>query len=156
MTDIIGEYIWKMYIKMYKDISKIKEDEVQQELTLFENLEEYIKKSKEERQNHLDLSEPCIEIGGESDQFRGLLAHYLNTTIQKIRKIHLCHACHNKKCSNVKHLYWGTARENRLDAKMNGAKSIWTRTVEKYGDKKAREIFGQNFRNKRMRQLAGS
>ena len=27
----------------------------------------------------------------------------------------MCHACNNGKCSNPKHLYWGTASENRMD-----------------------------------------
>lgn len=82
-------------------------------------VEELIKLSKEERQKHLELSEPCHERGGNSIMFRGLLAYYLNTTIPKGR-ILCCHACHNAKCSNPKHLYWGTDKENLEDSFLSG------------------------------------
>ena len=79
-------------------------------------------KSKEERQVHLNLDEKCWERGGNSHNHKGVLAEYLNTTFpQKISRpsnglnINLCHACHNDKCSNPKHLYWGTVSENALD-----------------------------------------
>jgi hypothetical protein len=95
-------------------------------------VEEWINENKEVRVQHLDLGEPCIERGGNSTNHRGVLAQFLNTNIPK--KIDLCHACHNDKCSNPKHLYWGTRKENIDDAKDNGTwKSIWDRSVEKYG-----------------------
>lgn len=69
-----------------------------------------------ERQSHLALGESCIEIGGGSKDFRGLLAHHLKTHIMtRADNANLCHACHNPKCSNPNHLYWGTIRENSLD-----------------------------------------
>lgn len=103
-------------------------------------IDEYILLPKEVRQKHLRLDESCIERGGSSFYFKGLLAHLLDTTVPTGHKIHLCHACHNAKCSNPNHLYWGTAQENRLDEVKNGGKTIWERTVEKYGLEKAREM----------------
>ena len=69
-------------------------------------------KTKLERQEHLDLSETCIERGGNSTNHKGVLAQYLNTNIPYGIYFPLCHACHNGKCSNPKHLYWGTPKEN--------------------------------------------
>ena len=103
-------------------------------------IEEYILLSKKERQQHLKLDEACIERGAGSYYFKGLLAHILDTTVPTGHKIHLCHACHNAKCGNPNHLYWGTAQENRLDQVDNGGKTIWERTVEKYGLEKARAM----------------
>lgn len=98
------------------------------------DIKEYITRSREERQQHLQLTEPCCERGGNSTNHKGVLAQYLDTTIPSGR-ILLCHACHNPKCSNPKHLYWGTDKENILiDSAANGThKSPWQRTVEKYG-----------------------
>ena len=68
-------------------------------------IEEYIRLSKEARQQHLKLDETCIERGAGSYYFKGLLAHQLDTTIPTGHKIHLCHACHNAQCGNPNHLY---------------------------------------------------
>lgn len=103
-------------------------------------IEDYIKLSKSDRQQHLDLEQQCIERGGMSTYFKGLLAHILDTSIPSGKKIHVCHACHNAQCSNPHHLYWGTAAENRNDAKENGELTIWERTVAKYGLEEARKI----------------
>lgn len=84
-----------------------------------EDIEIYIQKDREERRSHLRLSEACIEIGGNSTAFKGLLAHFLRTTIAKRRTIYLCHACHNPKCSNPLHLYWGTPIDNSIDSQDN-------------------------------------
>lgn len=104
---------------------------------------EYMLLPLEERQSHLDLSSPCSEIGGNSSiEFRGLLAYHLGTTIPsgQGRKIQLCHACGNDKCSSVKHLYWGTPKENHIDAVKHGTYStIVERTARKYGDDFVRE-----------------
>lgn len=98
----------------------------------------FITKNREERRIHLDLTESCCERGGNSTNHKGVLAQYLNTTIPSGR-ILLCHACHNSKCSNPRHLYWGTDKENiTIDAKENGTwKSLWERKVEKYGYEEA-------------------
>ena len=88
-------------------------------MNIYQDIYEYIKNSKTERQIHLSLFEECIEIGGNSREARLLLAHFLKTTVPKGMKIHLCHACNNSKCSNPRHLYWGTAGENMLDANMH-------------------------------------
>lgn len=96
-------------------------------------IEEYITQTKEERQTHIKLDEPCMERGGNSENFRGLLAHVFDTTIPKGQKIHLCHACHNAACCNVSHLYWGTSKENTQDRIANGGRSFWEKLVDKYG-----------------------
>lgn len=98
-------------------------------------IENYIIQSKIDRQKHIDLIDPCIERGGPqkgglSSYCKGLIAHLLDTTISSGHKIHVCHACDNERCSNPKHLYWGTAQENRLDQKKD---SVWDRMVKKYG-----------------------
>ena len=102
------------------------------------DITEFITRSRDERRQHLKLDEPCCERGGNSTNHKGVLAEYLGTTIPKGR-ILLCHACHNNKCSNPKHLYWGTDKENiMIDAVDNGTwKSAWDRTVEKYGYEQA-------------------
>ena len=105
-------------------------------------IENYITQSKEQRQQHIDLTDPCIERGGPakgglSSYCKGLLAHLLDTTIPSGHKIHVCHACNNERCSNPKHLYWGTAQENRLDQKKD---SVWERTVKKYGEEEAKRM----------------
>lgn len=101
-----------------------------------------MQKSKNERQEHLDLDSTCIEIGGRnSTEYRGLLAHFLLTTIPIGSKIVLCHACNNHACSNIKHMYWGTAKENWHDGTSVGPnKNLWQRTIEKYGVDGAKEI----------------
>jgi hypothetical protein len=96
-------------------------------------IEEYITQSKEIRQAHLRLDEPCLERGGNSENFRGLMAHVLDTNIPKGQRIHLCHACHNALCSNVTHLYWGTSKENSHDRIARGDRTLWEKMVDKYG-----------------------
>ena len=102
------------------------------------HIEEYIKLPKPNRQHHIDLTEKCSEIGGSgSVEFKGLLAYYVGSTIPSHglgHKIMLCHACGNAKCSNVKHLYWGTGKENVADSKEHGTyKSRYQKSLDKYG-----------------------
>lgn len=98
----------------------------------------YLNKTREERRAHLMLDEECNERGGNSTMFRGLLADFLGTEIFVNKKILLCHACHNGKCSNPSHLYWGSYEENIQDQIENGTfKDAWTRRVEKHGLKEA-------------------
>ena len=116
------------------------------------DINEYIKFSIEERQKHLALQEECIIRGGKainsSGYLRGLLAHLHNTTMPNGHKIHVCHACNNKYCSNPNHLYWGTASENRFDSARIATKSPWDYIVEKYGLEKAKEIMRNNAKPK--------
>jgi hypothetical protein len=113
---------------------------------MFEDIKNYIQRSREDRRAHLNLSEECIEIGGyDSREFRGLLAYHLKTTIPTNVKVVLCHACNNKRCSNVNHLYWGTYVDNKIDLKESGCdSSIWERTISKYGKEEAKRIISQN------------
>ena len=88
----------------------------------------YLDKTREERRRHLRLETPCNERGGYSTLFRGLLADKLGTEIFIDKKIVLCHACHNEKCSNPEHMYWGSYLDNIEDQKENGTwKSVWNR-----------------------------
>ena len=109
-------------------------------------IEDYIAQTKEERQQHIDLNDPCVERGGPakgglSSYCKGLLAHLFDTTIPSGHKIHVCHACNNERCSNPKHLYWGTAQENRLD--QGTGNTVWDRMVKKYGLEEAKNMQGQ-------------
>lgn len=100
----------------------------------------WMSKEKEKRQSHLRLDEECIERGGVSTHYKGVLAAYLDTSIP-MGRILLCHACNNAKCSNPRHLYWGTDKENRHDTIVAGtSKNRWQRLVEKYGEQRAREF----------------
>jgi hypothetical protein len=104
------------------------------------NAKLFISLPKESRQSHLDLTGDCLERGGNSTNHKGVLAQFMNSTIPTGR-ILLCHACHNEKCSNPKHLYWGTDKENLNDAIENGTyKSIWQKLVDKHGIEKAHEM----------------
>lgn len=107
------------------------------------NIEEHITLSKEERQKHLNLDEPCCIRGGNSTHHKGVLALFLDTTIPKGR-ILLCHACNNRECSNPHHLYWGTDLENIEDASKAGTRlTVWQKTVNKYGLAEARKVFAR-------------
>lgn len=99
---------------------------------------DFITEDRTVRRKHLDLADTCIERGGISTHHKGVLAQYLGTTIPAGR-ILLCHACGNGKCSNPKHLYWGTDHDNIVvDGKEFGTyKSPFDRRVEKYGYEKA-------------------
>lgn len=112
---------------------------------LFVDIEEYLQRPRAERLAHIDLAEPCILIGGRGDYFRGLLCHYLFTTMPLRKAIHLCHLCHKNECSNPRHMYWGTVQENNQDARDAGhITSLWARVVAKYGLEKAREMVRKN------------
>ena len=102
-------------------------------------IERYIQRSRKKRQEHLRLKQACVKRGGNSAAFRGVLAVFLNTTIPSGNKIHACHACNCESCSNPRHLYWGTPKENKFDAIKSGKalSSIWDYVVRKYGYKEA-------------------
>jgi hypothetical protein len=101
--------------------------------------------SVEERQAHLNLVEPCIERGGFSTKFTGVLVTYLNTSFPSGNKVHLCHKCHNSKCSNPKHMYWGTPKENLADNIENGKfENGYQRLVNKHGKENADKIIRKN------------
>lgn len=107
---------------------------------MFDDINDYMtNKDREERRHHLELTECCIEIGGDSRSFRGLLAHHLKTTISS--KFYVCHACNNEKCSNPRHLYWGTPKDNHIDQVEAGTwSSPRERTIKKHGLEEANKI----------------
>lgn len=106
-------------------------------------IENYISLPRDERRAHLRLTDECKEIGGTSKEFKGLLAYHLGTTIPSGREIFLCHACHNSKCSNVHHLYWGSPKDNAIDAtEILG--SIYHRTLVKLGKEGMRNTRGSS------------
>lgn len=113
---------------------------------------EYIKLSKEDRQRHINLEDNCIEVGGNSTHFKGLLAYVLNTTIPH-KTILLCHACNNGKCSNPKHLYWGTALENvedriEYEKRMGIYKSPYQRLIDKHGEDNVKLMYSERAKKK--------
>ncbi len=113
---------------------------------VFVDINEYMKLSRETRRSHLRLEESCIEIGGLSQFYRGLLAHHLGTTIGD-RSVYVCHACNNPKCSNPKHLYWGSPTDNVIDQKESGTwKSGYRKMVDKYGEEKVRQMLRERSR----------
>lgn len=96
--------------------------------------EDLIALSKTERQQHLALGEPCVERGGNSTNHKGVLAQYLDTDIPKGYRVLLCHACNNGKCSNPKHLYWGSPKDNTEDAIIQGTRSnFFEARLKKHG-----------------------
>lgn len=99
---------------------------------------EFITRSREERRKHLQLDEACIERGGNSTVHKGVLAQFMDTSIPSGR-ILLCHACNNSKCSNPKHLYWGTDYDNIIidGTEFKTHSSPWERRVARYGYEKA-------------------
>lgn len=89
--------------------------------------------TRDERRSHLKLDESCIERGGKSTHHRGILAAYLDTNIPAGKKIHLCHACNNEKCSNPRHIYWGTGGDNMIDSYECGRRKYKFRLVKSTG-----------------------
>lgn len=110
----------------------------------------YLSSPREERRAHLDLSEDCLVRGGNSTVHKGVLAQYLNTNLPGTLpegRVCLCHACHNGDCSNPRHLYWGTDKDNNLDQKENGTyQNPFIRTINKYGEEEALKIVRRNGR----------
>jgi len=105
------------------------------------DVNQYLSLSLNDRQKHLDLEEECLERGGGSAIHRGVLAQYLGGNIYS-KPADLCHACHNGKCSNPKHLYWGTRSENVKDSIENGTwKNPYYLKVEELGEEEAKKFF---------------
>lgn len=120
-------------------------------------IEDYMKLSREETRLHLDLNTPCDVRGGESKQFRGLLAHHLGTSIPSGRFIFLCHACNVGGCSNVQHIYWGSPKDNHLDQVEAGTfQNLYERTIEKHGVEFQKQLAARNGSNRKGAKKHGA
>lgn len=104
-----------------------------------------MKKSIRIRRHHLQLKSACIMLGNSDSRLcKGLLAHFLKTTLPSRRTIHLCHACNNASCSNPKHLYWGTPKENVKDAIVSGRrKTLYEYMKHKYTPTECKAIWSR-------------
>jgi hypothetical protein len=88
--------------------------------------------------NHLDLSDPCIEValkrrpvvpirtdnkyGFKNFTYaRFILLAYLRLPIDSTDGV-VCHACNNEKCINPLHLYLGSQKDNIQDQILAGTK----------------------------------
>ena len=84
----------------------------------------YMNQTKTERQSHIDLNERCVNVADDVNprtqrsHVRAALSKFMGTG--PIKGAHAAHACHNPRCSNMKHVYWGTPKENMEDAIENG------------------------------------
>ena len=110
---------------------------------MIQRMVDYMLLSLAERKKHVDLDASCIERGGFHNNFRGVLAHFLNTEFPNGRRIYMCHACNNGKCSNPKHLYWGTPSENQHDYLNAGGTSPAQRTANKYTAEEHKQILSK-------------
>src|SRR5882724_1449359 len=91
---------------------------------VFELIADHMKKPIELRMAHVNLADPCMQIGtASSRECRGLLAYFLGTTVPTKREALLCHACGHGTCSNPRHLYWGMPSENLRDASAAGMRA---------------------------------
>lgn len=102
-------------------------------------ISEFMEFSREQRRSHLDLNEPCLEMCESAANIhhvcRGILAYFLGTTVPFGRMIYACHACNNRRCSNPKHMYWGTPADNLKDQIENGTfATLPVRMIEKLGE----------------------
>ena len=101
-------------------------------------LSEYMNLTREIRRQHINLSKPCVEMGGSSRSSRALLGMYLGTTCegQGMKTGLLCHACGNEGCSNPEHLYWGSSSDNSIDKyehNPNLGREMFEKKLQKYG-----------------------
>lgn len=103
------------------------------------DITQYMLLTRDERRSHLNLSLQCIHRGGDSKQFRGLLAHTLNTTIPAGFKVYLCHACNDGGCCNPQHMYWGSPKDNTLDQIERG-------TYASINDRKLKNMVRRNLK----------
>lgn len=114
---------------------------------MLKSILEYMLLSRNDRRLHLKLDESCDERGLiYSYHLTGLLAYLLGTTIpKKGDNAIVCHGCHNAKCSNPNHLYWGSYMDNHQDQVENGTwQNPYARTKKKYGNERVSSIYSEN------------
>jgi hypothetical protein len=110
-------------------------------------VEDFVRETPRDiRKQMLKLDEPCHERGLKySTQLIALVAYHYDTTMPvNGNTLVVCHGCHNSKCSNPNHMYWGTKADNQLDEYENGAISIYERMLNKYGKEKTSSMMKKN------------
>lgn len=114
----------------------------------YKDIRKYMQKSLKTRKKHIDLSQPCINVGTEnSKRNHKNLAAFLKVTPPSGR-ILVCHACNNKYCVNMYHVYFGTDRENLVIDGMKFGTLHLQWAVKKRKAKEKRE------ERKRLKELA--
>lgn len=110
---------------------------------MFEDMDSYLLRSKEDRTSHIDLNQSCIEIDHRHNTYlRCLMAHHLKVKLNGTpHSSHVCHACNNSLCSNPDHLYFGTPKDNWQDSVEAGTyENLSVRTKRKYGEAAYKEM----------------
>jgi hypothetical protein len=95
------------------------------------NLLDFLKKTLNERQAHINLSDPCVlhPIGGRVLKMAPLRQQHMDNhgiTLEKdlgnlSSHCHVCHLCPNPECRNYYHTYLGTPSENFSDRILEGS-----------------------------------
>lgn len=109
------------------------------------SIDKYMLKTRNERRAHLDLDSACFLLlknqNTSGAACRAILALHLQTEMPEGSKVYACHACNNWQCVNVKHLYWGTPKDNHIDQVECGTyTSLMQRTIAKHGVDRWREF----------------
>ena len=85
-------------------------------------LSQYLELPKEQRQLHVDLSQPCIlhPIRGRVLKMKPLRQqHYdfnnLTEDLENLSDCHVCHLCDNPECRSYYHTYLGSCKDNFED-----------------------------------------
>lgn len=85
-------------------------------------LSDYLNKPLEDRQEHIDLTEPCLlhPIKGRVLKMTPLRQQHLDVNhvendLNNLSDCHVCHLCDNGDCRSYYHTYLGTCKENFAD-----------------------------------------
>ncbi len=94
----------------------------------FMKLSDYLQVCLEERQAHIDLSQPCLlhPFEGRVLKMRPLRQqHYdvnnIEENLKNLSDCHICHLCDNPDCRSYYHTYLGTSKENFTDRILQGS-----------------------------------
>lgn len=85
-------------------------------------LSDYLNKPLGDRQEHIDLAEPCLlhPIKGRVLKMAPLRQQHLDANqvdndLNNLSDCHVCHLCDNSECRSYYHTYLGTCKENFAD-----------------------------------------